>query len=65
MIGENGDARGTVAEHAQHRRKDASNGSDFPAVLISHGWQRVVVPEHLVCAVDGMNVQKRNSTSTL
>ena len=62
VIGRNSDVRGAAADHAQHRRDDASDRGDLAAVPIPCGRQRVVVPEQLVCAVDQIDVQVRSST---
>jgi hypothetical protein len=45
MIGGDGDVRGTGLDHPEHRRQDASDGGDLPAVVILRGWQCIVMPE--------------------
>jgi hypothetical protein len=57
VIGCDSDVRGATTDHPQHRRQDTANGRDFPALLVPGGWQRIVVPEQLVCAVDQMDFQ--------
>src|SRR5207245_8107641 len=57
VIGRNSDVRGTVLDHAQHRREDASDRGYLPPIRIPCGRQCVIVPEQFVCAVDQMDVQ--------
>jgi hypothetical protein len=57
MIGGNRNVRGALFDHAEYRRHDAPNSRDLPALRIARGWQRVVMPEKLVCAVNQVNVQ--------
>ena len=52
VIGRDGDVRGAAVDHAEHRRQHAANGADLAAVSIPRGWQRVIVAEQFVGAVD-------------
>ena len=65
VVGGNGDMRGPALDHAEHRRENAADGSDFPALGILGGRQRVIMPKQFVRAVDQVNVQGATPAPTL
>ena len=57
MIGRHRDVSGATLYHAQQRSEHAPDRAHFVPAGIASGWQRIVVPEQFVRAVDQINVQ--------
>ena len=57
VIGGDRDVSGALIDHPEHRGNNAANRGNLTPVFIACGWQRVIMPEQLVGAVNQMDVQ--------